>query len=100
MSDNELNALTSAIMTLVTEQKRTNELLTRLGVMIKAEIDGRGSQFVQLPNGNYLCPKHNTEMTKREKQGDTWYAHPITDEAGNKHYCRGYHCKSGPGYEL
>ena len=26
-----------------------------------------------------FCPRHGVPMQKREKQGDTWYSHKVTD---------------------
>jgi hypothetical protein len=52
------------------------------------------------PDGLPICPKHGVVMHKREKQGDVWYSHTVTDENGAGHYCRGYACKSGPGWNI
>lgn len=48
-----------------------------------------------------ICPRHGVPMSKREKQGDTWYSHKITDpETGQEVYCRGYASPSSPGYDI
>lgn len=75
---------------------------------LKAAITKQGdATWRQTPDGRYICPKHESVMTKREKQGDVWHSHkvidPLTgDEAlgrdGKPLYCRGYACKSGAGY--
>lgn len=52
------------------------------------------------PEGLPICPKHGAVMRKREKQGDTWYSHQVTDENGEAHYCRGYASKSSPGWNI
>lgn len=51
-------------------------------------------------DGLPICPKHHAPMKKREKQGDTWYSHQITDGQGNELYCRGYASKSSPGWHI
>ena len=49
-----------------------------------------------LPNGELprtaeglpICTRHATPMREREKQGDTWYSHSVTDpETGQILYC-------------
>lgn len=52
------------------------------------------------PDGMPICPKHGVPMRKREKQGDTWYSHPVEDGHGETHYCRGYASKSSPGWHI
>jgi hypothetical protein len=55
-------------------------------------------EWQTLPDGTPICPRHNTPMRQRSKQGDTWYSHNV----GTKDepiYCRGYHGKDSPGYE-
>lgn len=52
------------------------------------------------PDGLPICPKHGEVMQKREKQGDTWFSHGVTDSQGQKHYCRGYASKSSPGWHI
>ena len=37
-------------------------------------------------------------MPRREKQGDEWFSHKVTDEHGQVHYCRGYASKNGTGW--
>jgi hypothetical protein len=40
-------------------------------------------------------------MQKREKQGDTWYSHKVTDpKSGDVLYCRGYASASSPGFVI
>lgn len=56
--------------------------------------------FNYTPEGEPICPKHNEVMKKREKQGDTWHSHPVTDAQGNTHYCRGYASKNSPGWQI
>jgi hypothetical protein len=48
-----------------------------------------------------LCPRHGVPMQKREKQGDTWFSHKVTEpETGQVVYCRGYAGPSSPGFEV
>ncbi len=56
--------------------------------------------FQYTPEGDPICPKHGEVMRKREKQGDTWHSHGVTDAQGNKHYCRGYASKNSPGWNI
>lgn len=56
--------------------------------------------FQELPGGSILCPKHDVPMKKREKQGDVWYSHTITDTHGHELYCRGHAGKSSPGWNV
>jgi len=58
-------------------------------------------QFQYTPEGNPICPRHNVPMRKREKQGDTWYSHTVTDPVtGESLYCRGYASKNSPGWNI
>lgn len=56
-------------------------------------------EFVVLPDGNVLCPKHGCAMRKREKQGDEWWSHNMGTES-HPLYCRGYPGKDSPGYDV
>ena len=57
--------------------------------------------IVYTAEGLPLCPKHGVPMQKREKQGDTWYSHKVTDPlTGEQIYCRGYAGPSSPGYAI
>lgn len=48
-----------------------------------------------------ICPRHGVPMQKREKQGDTWYSHKVTDPtSGEGGYCRGYASPSSPGFDI
>lgn len=48
-----------------------------------------------------FCPRHGAPMSKREKQGDSWYSHKLTDpETGQLVYCRGYASASSPGFAI
>jgi len=58
------------------------------------------SSYQWTPEGLPICPKHNEVMPKREKQGDVWYSHKIIDEQGEVFYCKGYHSKSSPGFDI
>ena len=71
-------------------------------------LDKRGYQaaaqtqeWQTLPDGTPICPKHHTPMRKRERQGDTWYSHSAGKGPDGKDiYCKGYHGKDSPGYEV
>lgn len=52
------------------------------------------------PEGLPICAVHNEVMPKREKQGDEWHSHKVTDEYGEIHYCRGYAHASSKGFEI
>lgn len=56
-------------------------------------------QWQTLPDGTPICPKHNTPMRKREKQGDEWWSHRVFGSNGEELFCKGYHGKDSPGYE-
>lgn len=59
------------------------------------------TSWPRTPEGLPICPKHNEPMRKREKQGDTWFSHRVTDPAtGENQYCRGYASKNGPGWYI
>jgi len=57
------------------------------------------AQWHTLPDGTPICPKHNTPMRKREKQGDEWWSHRVFGPSGEELFCKGYHGKDSPGYE-
>jgi hypothetical protein len=57
------------------------------------------SQWQTLPDGTPLCPKHNTPMKLRNKQGDEWWSHRVFGPDGEELWCKGYHGKDSPGYE-
>lgn len=60
-----------------------------------------GDTWPRTPEGTPICPKHGVPMTKREKQGDIWWSHPVINpDTGEKLYCRGYETKNGRGYDL
>jgi len=71
------------------------DLLERRGYAPPAQTQ----EWQRLPDGTPICPKHHAPMRAREKQGDTWYSHNV----GTKEkpvYCKGYHGKDSPGYEV
>ena len=60
-----------------------------------------------LPNGELprtaeglpICTRHATPLRQREKQGDTWYSHSVTDPTtGQILYCKGRPGKDSPGW--
>ena len=62
-----------------------------------------------LPNGELprtaeglpICTRHATPMREREKQGDTWYSHSVTDPTtGEILYCKGRPGKDSPGWRV
>lgn len=54
-----------------------------------------------LPDGTPICPRHHVPMRKRERQGDSWYSHNVGKGPDGKDlYCKGYHGKDSPGYEV
>jgi hypothetical protein len=59
----------------------------------------QAQEWQRLPDGTPICPKHRAPMRLRERQGDSWYSHNVgTKEAPV--YCKGYHGKDSPGYDL
>ena len=63
----------------------------------------RGDPWQRTPDGSPICIRHRIAMTKRERQGDSWWSHPIAHpETTEVRYCRGYpHAsKAGDGFEL
>lgn len=48
-----------------------------------------------------ICPRHGGPMQKREKQGDVWFSHKVTNpNSGEVIYCRGYASPSSPGFDI
>lgn len=58
------------------------------------------AEWRKLPDGTPICPKHATPMRLREKQGDSWWSHRVKGPDGNEYWCKGYHGKDSPGYDL
>ena len=58
--------------------------------------------YPKTPTGEPICPRHGVVLRKREKQGDTWYSHRVTDaRTGEMKYCRGHNdAKNGPGWHI
>lgn len=56
--------------------------------------------FDRTPDGQPICPRHGAVMRTREKQGDEWHSHKVTDRHGKEHYCRGYRGPDSPGYDV
>lgn len=62
---------------------------------------GQTKEWQTLPDGTPICPKHHTPMRLRERQGDKWWSHNVGKGADGKDiYCKGYHGKDSPGYEV
>jgi hypothetical protein len=59
-----------------------------------------GDTWPRTPTGDPLCPRHRVVMRQREKQGDTWYSHPVVHpQTGEELWCRGYDAgPSSPGW--
>lgn len=58
-----------------------------------------GKGFEYTPEGLPICPRHQIPMTKREKQGDTWYSHNMGTK-DDPSWCRGYASPSSPGWNI
>jgi len=85
---------------MTTEQtlERIETILERIAQALENQTT---HQYQYTPEGNPICPRHNVPMRKREKQGDTWYSHTITDPVtGESLYCRGYASKNSPGWNI
>lgn len=83
----------------LTELSEHIAALARLGYTPPAAPTSAPAEWRTLPDGTPICPKHNTPMRQREKQGDAWWSHNV----GTKDkpiYCKGYHGKDSPGYEV
>ena len=74
-----------------------------------AEIQDTLLQKGYLPNGELprtaeglpICTRHAVPMRQREKQGDTWYSHSVTDPTtGEILYCKGRPGKDSPGWQV
>lgn len=73
------------------------DMLDKRGYAAQAQTQ----EWQTLPDGTPICPKHHTPMRKRERQGDTWYSHSAGKSVdGRDIYCKGYHGKDSPGYEV
>ncbi len=60
-----------------------------------------GRELSYTADGLPICPRHGMPMQKREKQGDRWFSHKITDpNSGKVSYCRGYASPSSPGFDI
>ena len=62
-----------------------------------------------LPNGELprtaeglpICTRHAVPMRQREKQGDTWYSHSVTNPTtGEILYCKGRPGNDSPGWQV
>ena len=46
-----------------------------------------------------VCSLHDVAMPRREKDGDVWHSHTVTDaDTGAVAYCRGYPAASAPDF--
>jgi hypothetical protein len=63
---------------------------------------GSADGWQRTAEGLPICSKHRVPMRQREKQGDSWYSHSLTDHrTGQPLYCRGYRSPTlSPGWEL
>ena len=60
-----------------------------------------GDDWRRTPEGLPICPIHGEVMVKREKQGDEWHSHKVTDPVtGELCYCRGYKHHSATGWQI
>jgi hypothetical protein len=53
-----------------------------------------------LHDGTPMCPKHMVPMRLRERQGDKWWSHKVTNGNGDELYCKGYKAKDSLGYDV
>lgn len=79
--------------------KQINNNLARIANTLESLDHKTPHQYQQTPDGLPICPKHGVPMQKREKQGDTWFSHKVTDANGNDQYCRGHAGPNSPGYQ-
>lgn len=78
--------------------KRIAQALETIAQAMQAQ---EAKTYTWTPEGLPLCPKHGEIMRKREKQGDTWYSHRVIDPTtGEEKFCRGYHGKNSPGFDV
>ena len=58
------------------------------------------SELPRSPEGLPICTRHSTPMREREKQGDTWYSHSVTNPTpGEILYCKGRPGKDSPEWD-
>ena len=78
--------------------RRLTEALEQIAAAMQAQ---EAKTYTWTPEGLPICPKHGAVMRKREKQGDVWYSHRVIDPAtAEELYCRGYHGKNSPGFDV
>lgn len=58
----------------------------------------RPTRWETTPDGLPICPRHGVPMKVREKQGDTWHSHKVTNDRGEELWCKGYAAPDSPGY--
>jgi hypothetical protein len=84
-------------------------------IHFEVELGGVANMVRRLEQGRYrpsrelaytaeglpICPRHDMPMQKRQKQGDVWFSHKVTDpNSGEVIYCRGYASPSSPGFDV
>ena len=81
------------------EDEQFSDALRRLASRGYTAPNGDG--WRRTPEGLPICPVHHEVMQKREKQGDEWHSHKVTDPAtGEIHFCRGYPHATSTGYHI
>jgi hypothetical protein len=94
--------------TYVTTFELENDTMYQLLAQL-TEIQDNLLQAGYLPNGELprtaeglpICTRHAVPLRQREKQGDTWYSHSVTDpQTGQILYCKGRPGKDSPGWQV
>lgn len=89
-----------------TTDEKMDEILSELRI-IKATLAKKNDAWVQTPDGEYICPKHQHVLTPRGKHGKNWHSHKVIDPAtgqgvlghdGKPLYCHGYACNGAQGW--
>ena len=74
-------------LVLIEEQRKTNKLLTRLGLVIR---ENGGVTAVTPAAGNKthdgltICSRHGMALREHSAHNNTWYSHKVLDEKGNQ----------------
>ena len=84
---------------MTTQEQLLKDILIELRALRAATETGKHG-YNWTPDGLPICPRHGEVMPRREKQGDEWFSHKVTDEHGQVHYCRGYASKNSPGWDV
>jgi hypothetical protein len=94
----------SYLVNFETPDMRLEELVSQLPKLERI-LAGAGylpnGEMMKSPEGLPICPRHGEVMRQREKQGDAWYSHKVTNPVtGEISYCKGRPGKDSPGWDV